>query len=640
MSSLTTTDAPILRLNGGATELAIVADRLGHLLILGTQAGEVKCFDAARAKLRWTAAGAVDGAVADVSCSPDDGGLILVVGRTGGAAVLNPATGAVTNKFQASKNQLSRAALLPGGLALVCGSGVQLFDACQGERLHKFTGHANPVAAVAATPDGRYLCTAAEGERTMAVWNASQSKSGKRKHKSAAAQLALDQAAVQLEIAPSTSSSTGGSGSSFCVAAVTQGGAVWLFECSPAASGGTLESRLWGRSAPGSGKVLAVGLEAADESGASLVVVTGTTAKPAFQTLRVDKEPGDGKVAQFTVESAAAGALLGRQEHAGGLAAGPAGGGKARAPGVTVVDPAAGAVLATKVAGGLKRGADQDLSDEEDAAPMDAQMGEEEDATQDGVPPADGPTFAERLAALQLQDGGGPGDPGKAQQSKQGGPGVVPKGPLKADSLSVLLSQALQSGDRALLERCFTVRNEDVVRKTAARLSSADAALFLKAAVQRLQSAPARGEQLAAWIRAVLLAHAGSLVATAGMQGTLAHLYQIIEARLASYHSLLSLAGRLDVVLAHAQRASGGAADAAAAAGGAIDGPLVVIEVGSDGGIEVEDAFAATGNGGLESGSEDEEGFSEDEGGDSDEEGADGLDEDGDDDNDGASDED
>ena len=65
-----------------------------------------------------------------------------------------------------------------------------------------------------------------------------------------------------------------------------------------------------------------------------------------------------------------------------------------------------------------------------------------------------------------------------------------------------------------------------------------------------------------------------------------------------------------------------------------------MVEVGSDGGIEVEDAFAAVGNGELESGSEDEEGFSEEEGGDSDEEGADGLDEDGDDDIDGVSDED
>lgn len=54
-------------------------------------------------------------------------------------------------------------------------------------------------------------------------------------------------------------------------------------------------------------------------------------------------------------------------------------------------------------------------------------------------------------------------------------------------------------------------------------------------------------------------------------QPTLTYLYQLIEARLASYHPLLSLAGRLDVVLAHAQRAQQGTGAALAAA----DGPLV-----------------------------------------------------------------
>ena len=79
---------------------------------------------------------------------------------------------------QASKHQLARCAALPGGLALVAGSGVALVDTEGGSRVHKFTGHANPVAAVAATPDGRFLATAAEGERSVAVWNASPSKSG------------------------------------------------------------------------------------------------------------------------------------------------------------------------------------------------------------------------------------------------------------------------------------------------------------------------------------------------------------------------------------------------------------------------------------------------------------------------------
>ena len=59
----------------------------------------------------------------------------------------------------------------------------------------------------------------------------------------------------------------------------------------------------------------------------------------------------------------------------------------------------------------------------------------------------------------------------------------------------------------------------------------------------------------------------------ASVQSTLSYLYQLIEARLASYQPLLSLAGRLDVVLAHAQAAAGASADAAART--PADAPLV-----------------------------------------------------------------
>jgi hypothetical protein len=62
--------------------------------------------------------------------------------------------------------------------------------------------------------------------------------------------------------------SSEGAAAAFYVAALTQGGSIWLFECAPGGSGGAVESRLWGRSSGGG--ALALGLEAADESGESL----------------------------------------------------------------------------------------------------------------------------------------------------------------------------------------------------------------------------------------------------------------------------------------------------------------------------------------------------------------------------------
>lgn len=84
------------------------------------------------------------------------------------------------------------------------------------------------------------------------------------------------------------------------------------------------------------------------------------------------------------------------------------------------------------------------------------------------------------------------------------------------DSLAVVLSQALQAGDKALLDRCLGVSNERVIRNTVSKLQSSQAVVLLEAATQRLQSSPQRGKEVSAWLRAVLLAHTASIMASSG----------------------------------------------------------------------------------------------------------------------------
>jgi len=60
------------------------------------------------------------------------------------------------------------------------------------------------------------------------------------------------------------------------------------------------------------------------------------------------------------------------------------------------------------------------------------------------------------------------------------------------------MSQALRSSDKALLERCLAVTNDRVVTNTVRRLLRWMLARLLRAAVERLQSKPSRGQQLAA----------------------------------------------------------------------------------------------------------------------------------------------
>ncbi|KAL0027112.1 hypothetical protein WJX79_006926 [Trebouxia sp. C0005] len=196
-------------------------------------------------------------------------------------------------------------------------------------------------------------------------------------------------------------------------------------------------------------------------------------------------------------------------------------------------------------------------------------------------------TLEQRVNALQLHQT--PGVP-KA---------VDPASPSdKAVSVTVLLTQALRADDRQLLEKCFAISNDRVVKSTVQQLAPQDVARLLQVAVQRLQSSPKRGRQIATWLRAMLLHHTAYLMSAPGVQASLTGLYQAIEARLALYKPLVSLQGRLDLLLSQAAPADPLSAHLA-------QGPLIYHdEDESLQEVEVEDVLALQGKPDAESESE------------------------------------
>ncbi|KIY93949.1 hypothetical protein MNEG_14012 [Monoraphidium neglectum] len=258
--------------------------------------------------------------------------------------------------------------------------------------------------------------------------------------------------------------------------------------------------------------------------------------------------------------------------------------------------------------------------------------GEEEDEEEE----EGGETLGDRVAALERQQAGAGASTADADADAAAAAGAaLLDGPVKADSLAVLLQQALRSGDRGLLERCLGLSDARVVRNSVRRLLPMDAAALLRACVERLQSRPVRGQQLAGWIRAVLLHHTAYLMAAPGVQPVLTSLYQTIEARLAMQRTLLSLSGRLDLLLAQSAPGGGGGDDDDGAPAGAAAPRVVYEESGSeDGGaeVEVEDAFAPRGLGSDEDEDSDEgdldEDEEDDEDSDDDEQGGEGMEED------------
>ncbi len=110
-------------------------------------------------------------------------------------------------------------------------------------------------------------------------------------------------------------------------------------------------------------------------------------------------------------------------------------------------------------------------------------------------------------------------------------------------------TQALQTGDDALLEQCFGCEDADVVDETSRRLPTGRIVLLLRRLVSKFEKRPSRGLLLTRWLAAILRHHTAYLVSVPDLTTQLAGLSQMLEQRLSSYARLASLGGRLDLLL-------------------------------------------------------------------------------------------
>ena len=82
----------------------------------------------------------------------------------------------------------------------------------------------------------------------------------------------------------------------------------------------------------------------------------------------------------------------------------------------------------------------------------------------------------------------------------------------KAESLQVVIEQALHSNDVALLESSLEVTQPSVVQATVQRMSTPNIIPFLNSLIVRFESNPNRAQRLIPWIRAVLVYHSTYLM--------------------------------------------------------------------------------------------------------------------------------
>ncbi|KAI4324706.1 hypothetical protein MLD38_030166 [Melastoma candidum] len=164
--------------------------------------------------------------------------------------------------------------------------------------------------------------------------------------------------------------------------------------------------------------------------------------------------------------------------------------------------------------------------------------------TIENVPPIDDdptePTMGEKLERLSLLHDGKTTRDGQHEAPSAEQP--------RADSVVVLLKQALRADDRALLLDCLYNRNEKVIANSIALLNPSDVLKLLQYLASITDS---RGAVLVCalpWLRSLLLQHASAIMSQESSLTALNSLYQLIEARVATFHSAVKLSGTLDLL--------------------------------------------------------------------------------------------
>jgi U3 small nucleolar RNA-associated protein 5 len=119
-----------------------------------------------------------------------------------------------------------------------------------------------------------------------------------------------------------------------------------------------------------------------------------------------------------------------------------------------------------------------------------------------------------------------------------------------ANSLGTVLTQALRTNDRDLLESCFEMNDLESVRSTIERLPSHLVSVLLPRLAERIHKRPGRAGNLMVWVQWAIVSHGGYLAGQPEVMLHMSSLIRVIKERANGLQPLLQLKGKLDMLSA------------------------------------------------------------------------------------------
>ncbi|EFY92184.1 small nucleolar ribonucleoprotein complex component (Utp5), putative [Metarhizium acridum CQMa 102] len=157
------------------------------------------------------------------------------------------------------------------------------------------------------------------------------------------------------------------------------------------------------------------------------------------------------------------------------------------------------------------------------------------------------PSFGELLRGNDAID-----VPALLQQSLSGSRTAQPARtvivPPSHQSLTTVLTQALNTDDTDLLESCLHTTDITTVRNTIERIDSSLAGILLNKLAARLYRRPGRAGNLMTWVQWTLISHGGALASQPDVVHSLNGLQKVLAERAKGLNSLLALKGKLDML--------------------------------------------------------------------------------------------